>query len=52
MGAVRFQVVGKVGGVPRVILDHVTRTQVDQMPRGRSRRRAAVATASRSRASR
>jgi hypothetical protein len=32
MGAVRFQVVGKVGGVPRVILDHVTRTSVDQMP--------------------
>ncbi len=32
MGAVRFQVVGKVDGVPRVILDHVTRTQVDQMP--------------------
>ena len=32
MGAVRFQVVGKAGGVPRVILDHVTRTHVDQMP--------------------
>ena len=32
MGAVRFQVVGKVDGVARVILDHVTRTQVDQMP--------------------
>jgi len=32
MGAVRFQVVGKVGGVARVILDHVTRTHVDQMP--------------------
>jgi 2,4-diaminopentanoate dehydrogenase len=32
MGAVRFQVVGKVDGVPRVILDHVTRTSVDQMP--------------------
>jgi hypothetical protein len=32
MGAVRFQVVGKVGGVPRVILDHVTRTHVDQQP--------------------
>jgi hypothetical protein len=31
MGAVRFQVVGKVDGVPRVILDHVTRTHVDQM---------------------
>jgi hypothetical protein len=32
MGAVRFQVVGKAGGVPRVILDHVTRTHVDQVP--------------------
>lgn len=32
MGVVRFQVVGKVAGVPRVILDHVTRTHVDQMP--------------------
>ena len=32
MGAVRFQVVGKVDGTPRVILDHVTRTHVDQMP--------------------
>jgi len=32
MGAVRFQVVGKVDGAPRVILDHVTRTSVDQMP--------------------
>jgi hypothetical protein len=32
MGAVRFQVVGKADGVPRVILDHVTRTHVDQMP--------------------
>ena len=32
MGAVRFQVVGKVDGVPRVVLEHVTRTHVDQMP--------------------
>jgi hypothetical protein len=32
MGAVRFQVVGKVDGVPRVVLDHVTRTHVNQMP--------------------
>jgi hypothetical protein len=32
MGAVRFQVVGKVAGEPRVILDHVTRTHVDQQP--------------------
>ena len=27
MGAVRFQVIGKVDGVPRVILEHVTRTR-------------------------
>ena len=32
MGAVRFQVVGKVGGEPRIVLEHVTRTHVDQMP--------------------
>ena len=32
MGAVRFGVIGKVGGVPRVQLEHVTRTAVDQMP--------------------
>lgn len=32
MGAVRFQVVGKVDGVPRVVLDHVTRTHADQVP--------------------
>ena len=32
MGAVRFQVVGKVDGVPRVVLEHVTRTHPDQMP--------------------
>ncbi|MDP3895010.1 diacylglycerol kinase [Nocardioides sp.] len=32
MGAVRFQVVGKVDGVPRVVLDHVTRTAEDQVP--------------------
>jgi len=32
MGAVRFQVVGKVAGEPRVVLEHVTRTHVDQMP--------------------
>jgi 2,4-diaminopentanoate dehydrogenase len=32
MGAVRFQVIGKVDGVPRVVLDHVTRTHVDQRP--------------------
>ncbi|GAB2457217.1 hypothetical protein GCM10027062_41640 [Nocardioides hungaricus] len=27
MGAVRFQLIGKVGGVPRVVLEHVTRTR-------------------------
>jgi hypothetical protein len=31
-GAVRFEVVGTVGGVPRVALEHVTRTHPDQMP--------------------
>jgi 2,4-diaminopentanoate dehydrogenase len=32
MGAVRFEVVGKVDGVPRVVLEHVTRTSEDQVP--------------------
>lgn len=32
MGAVRFQVQGTVDGVPRVILDHVTRTDPAQVP--------------------
>jgi 4-hydroxy-tetrahydrodipicolinate reductase len=32
MGAVRFQVIGKVDGVPRVVLEHVTRTAPDQVP--------------------
>lgn len=32
MGAVRFQVIGRVDGVDRVVLDHVTRTAVDQVP--------------------
>ncbi|MCW2794292.1 MAG: dihydrodipicolinate reductase [Nocardioides sp.] len=32
MGAVRFQLIGKVDGVPRVVLDHVTRTAEDQAP--------------------
>jgi 2,4-diaminopentanoate dehydrogenase len=32
MGAVRFEVVGEVDGVPRVVLEHVTRTHPDQMP--------------------
>ena len=32
MGAVRFQVVGRVDGVPRVVLEHITRTAPDQVP--------------------
>ena len=32
VAAVRFEVVGTVGGVPRVVLEHVTRTHPDQMP--------------------
>jgi hypothetical protein len=32
MGAVRFQLTGKVDGVPRVVLEHVTRTAGDQVP--------------------
>lgn len=32
MGAVRFGVIGTVDGVPRVHLEHVTRTSPDQMP--------------------
>jgi 2,4-diaminopentanoate dehydrogenase len=32
MGAVRFQVIGKVDGVPRVVLEHITRTAPDQVP--------------------
>ena len=32
MGSVRFQVVGTVDGVPRVTLEHVTRTAPDQVP--------------------
>jgi 2,4-diaminopentanoate dehydrogenase len=32
MGAVRFQVIGKVDGVPRVVLEHVTRTDPAQVP--------------------
>ena len=32
MGAVRFQVIGKVDGVPRVVLEHVTRTDADAEP--------------------
>ena len=32
MGAVRFEVIGTVDGTPRVVLEHVTRTHVDQRP--------------------
>src|SRR5918992_161818 len=32
MGAVRFKVIGTVDGVPRITLDHVTRTAEDQVP--------------------
>lgn len=32
MGAVRFEVIGTVDGVPRVVLEHVTRTHPDQAP--------------------
>ena len=30
MAAVRFQVIGKVDGVPRVVLEHCTRTSPEQ----------------------
>lgn len=32
MGAVRFQVIGKVDGTPRIVLEHITRTHPDQVP--------------------
>jgi len=32
MGAVRFQVIGKVDGVPRVVVEHITRTDPAQVP--------------------
>ena len=32
MGAVRFQLIGKVDGIPRVVLEHITRTAPDQVP--------------------
>lgn len=32
MGAVRFRVIGTVDGVPRVTLEHITRTAPDQVP--------------------
>lgn len=32
MGAVRFEVIGTVDGVPRVVLEHVTRTHPGQVP--------------------
>ena len=39
MGAVRFQVQGLVDGVPRIVLDHVTRLATPtRCPSGRSRR--------------
>jgi len=32
MGAVRFQVIGRVDGVDKVVLEHITRTAPDQVP--------------------
>lgn len=32
MGAVRFQVIGTVDGVPRVVVEHITRTDPAQVP--------------------
>jgi 4-hydroxy-tetrahydrodipicolinate reductase len=32
MGAVKFAVVGKVDGVPRIVLEHITRTDPAQVP--------------------
>lgn len=32
MAAVRFEVIGTVNGVPRIVLEHVTRTQRDAQP--------------------
>jgi 4-hydroxy-tetrahydrodipicolinate reductase len=32
LGAVRFQLIGKVDGTPRVVLEHITRTAPDQVP--------------------
>ncbi len=32
MGAVKFQVIGRVDGVDRVVLEHITRTHPDQVP--------------------
>lgn len=32
MGAVRFRVVGTVDGIPRIVLEHVTRTHREQAP--------------------
>lgn len=31
MAAVRFEVIGAVDGVPRIVVEHVTRTQPDQV---------------------
>ncbi len=32
MAAVRFEIIGTVDGVPRIVLEHVTRTHPDQVP--------------------
>ncbi len=32
MAAVRFQVIGMVEGVPRIVVEHITRTHPDQVP--------------------
>jgi 2,4-diaminopentanoate dehydrogenase len=32
MGSVRFQLIGKVDGVPRVVLEHITRTDAESDP--------------------
>ena len=52
MAAVRFQVIGKVDGVPRVVLEHVTRTAPEQMPEWPKPTRVTAATGSSSPVSR
>ena len=39
IAAMRFEIVGVVGGQPKVAVEHVTRTKADQAPGGRGRRR-------------
>ena len=39
MGAVRFELIGKVDGVPRVVVEHITRTDAEPGRTGRTRRR-------------